>query len=88
MIAAKLIEHGRSKETPAAVIRQGTTAEQETVIGTLADIADKSASLKAPALIVVGEVVQLAGKLDWFLSNTAQDHEDFPSQEQELSLGL
>ena len=88
MIAAKLIEHGRSKDTPAAVIRQGTTAEQETVIGTLADIADKSASLKAPALIVVGEVVQLAGKLDWFLSNTAQDHEDFLSQEQELSLGL
>ena len=88
MIAAKLIEHGRSKETPAAVIRQGTTAEQETVIGTLADIADKSALLKAPALIVVGEVVQLAGKLDWFLSNTAQDHQDFPSQEQELSLGL
>ena len=31
-------------------------------------------------MIVVGEVVQLAGKLDWFVSNTAQDHEDFPSR--------
>lgn len=88
MIAAKLIEHGRSKDTPAAVIRQGTTAEQETVIGTLADIADKSAFLGAPALIVVGEVVQLAGKLDWFDSNFAQDRKDLPFEEEELSLGL
>ncbi|MGH7872240.1 MAG: uroporphyrinogen-III C-methyltransferase [Candidatus Binatia bacterium] len=87
-IAAKLIAHGRSAHTPAAVIRQGTTAEQQTVIGTLADIADKSASLKAPALIVVGEVVQLAGKLDWFHSNIPQDREDSPSQEKELSLSL
>ena len=70
------------------MIRQGTTAEQETVTGTLADIADKSASLGAPALIVVGEVVQLAGKLDWFDSNFAQDRKDLPFEEEELSLGL
>ncbi len=87
-IAAKLIAHGRAAHTPAAVIRQGTTAEQETVIGTLADIAGKSAMLKAPALIVVGEVVQLAGKLDWFPLNCAQDREDGPFEEKELPLGL
>jgi uroporphyrinogen III methyltransferase/synthase len=66
IIVAKLIAHGRAAKTPAAVIRRGTTGEQETVIGTLADIADKSARLKPPALIVIGEIVSLADKLHWF----------------------
>ena len=65
-IVAKLMEHGRAPSTPAAVIRQGTTPEQEAVIGTLADIVEKSAGLKAPALIVVGDVISLRDKLDWF----------------------
>lgn len=65
-IVAKLIAHGRAPETPAAVIRQGTIAEQEAVIGTLADIVEKSSAIEAPALIVVGDVVRLAAKLDWF----------------------
>ena len=68
VIAAKLIAHGRPPETPVAVIRQGTTQEQETVIGTLADIVERSAAIKAPALIVVGDVVSLADKLDWFFA--------------------
>jgi uroporphyrin-III C-methyltransferase len=65
-IVAKLIAHGRSPETPAAVIRRGTTCDQETVIGTLADIVEKSVSFKAPTLIVVGEVVELKNQLNWF----------------------
>jgi len=65
-IVAKLVVHGRAPETPAAVIEQGTTEQQKTVVGTLADIVEKSAALKAPALIVVGDVVCLANKLDWF----------------------
>jgi len=65
-IVAKLVAHGRAPETPVAVIHRGTTEQQQTVIGTLADIVEKSAALKAPALIVVGEVVCLANKLDWF----------------------
>lgn len=65
-IAAKLIEHGRASSTPAAVIEQGTTNEQQVVVGTLADIVEKSAALKAPALIVVGSVVALREKLAWF----------------------
>jgi uroporphyrin-III C-methyltransferase len=66
IIVRELITHGRSPETPAAVISSGTTAEQERVVGTLADIIEKSARLEAPALIVVGDVVCLADKLNWF----------------------
>ncbi|MGH7812023.1 MAG: uroporphyrinogen-III C-methyltransferase, partial [Candidatus Binatia bacterium] len=65
-IVANLLAHGRTPQTPVAVIQQGTTEQQKTVIGSLADIVEKSAALKAPALIVVGEVVCLANKLDWF----------------------
>ena len=66
IIVSRLIAHGRSPETPAAVIRRGTTDEQEAVLGTLADIVEKSAHLEPPALIVVGDVVSLADKLHWF----------------------
>jgi uroporphyrin-III C-methyltransferase len=66
VIVAKLLAHGRPPETPVAVIHHGTTTSQEAVFGTLRDIVEKSASLKAPALIVVGEVVSLADKLAWF----------------------
>jgi uroporphyrin-III C-methyltransferase len=65
-IVAKLLKHGRAAETPVAVIRMGTTAEQESVFGSLADIVEKSAVIEPPALIVVGDVVSLADKLHWF----------------------
>ncbi|MGB7951388.1 MAG: uroporphyrinogen-III C-methyltransferase [Candidatus Binatia bacterium] len=68
-IVAQLIAHGRGPETPVAVIRWGTTRAQETVTGTLADIVEKSASLKAPALIVVGQVVELRDRLSWFATD-------------------
>ena len=83
-IVAKLIAHGRSPETPAAVIRRGTTYEQETVIGTLADIVEKSASLKAPTLIVVGEVVELRNQLNWFSPDTEPSEETWSSGEGEF----
>jgi len=67
-IATRLMEHGRSPQTPVAVIRWGTTPEQRTVTGTLADIVDKvrEAALKPPAVIVVGDVVRLRESLNWF----------------------
>lgn len=65
-IVGKLVRHGRSPDTPAAVIRWGTRAEQEVVTGTLADLAERSRGMKPPALIVVGEVVALREKLRWF----------------------
>jgi len=66
IIVANLLKHGRAPETPVAVIRMGTTGEQESVFGSLADIVGKSTAIEPPALIVVGEVVSLADKLEWF----------------------
>ncbi len=67
-IASQLVKHGRSVETPVAVVSWGTYDHQETAVGTLADIAEnvRRENLKAPALIVVGEVVRLREKLQWF----------------------
>lgn len=65
-IVAKLLAHGRSPETPVALIRWGTTEKQETVIGTLADIAGKAAALHPPVVAVIGEVVNLAQELRWY----------------------
>ena len=65
-IVAKLLTHGRSPDTPVALIRWGTTEEQETIIGTLADIHDKAKALRAPVVIVIGEVVRLSNNLYWF----------------------
>ena len=85
-IVAKLLAHGRSPETPAAVIRQGTTEQQETVTGTLADIVEKSAALKAPALIVVGDVVGLKDKLSWFDPDLVHFNADLSFEKEKLPL--
>lgn len=68
LITGNLIQHGRAPETPVALVRWGTRTEQEVLVGTLADIADKArqASFKAPAITIVGEVVKLREKLRWF----------------------
>lgn len=58
-ITSGLISHGKSPETPAAVISCGTTACQKTVISTLESIAENTKKLKTPALTVVGDVVSL-----------------------------
>ncbi len=67
VIAAELMAHGRSGETPAAVVIAGTTSQQRLIRGTLADIAQRSAEagLGSPALLYVGEVVALAGNPGW-----------------------
>ncbi len=67
-ITQKLIANGRSPETPVALVRWGTTPRQTTVTGTLGNISErvKQAGLKPPAIIVVGEVVQLRKALKWF----------------------
>src|SRR3712207_1378283 len=68
-ISSELVSAGRSPGTRVAVIRWGTVPEQQTVTGTLEDIADRvaEAKLKPPAITVVGEVVSLRGAgLDWY----------------------
>ena len=64
-IAAQLLFHGRAADTPAAVIAQGTSPDERTVIGTLGTIAGdvERAGLRAPATVVVGEVVRLRAEL-------------------------
>ncbi len=67
-ISQQLLKHGKDPATPAAVIHRGTTLAQRTVVGTLADIAARvqEAGLTAPAIIVVGSVVELRPQLNWF----------------------
>lgn len=56
-ITARLMSAGREPDTPAAVIHRGTTAAEETVVGTLGDIAGRAGRLQAPAVIVIGAAV-------------------------------
>ncbi len=65
-ISSKLIEIGKPKDFPCAVISKGTTKEQQVVVGTLENIKEKAKELPTPALIVVGEVVKLREQLEWF----------------------
>lgn len=67
-ITARLQEHGRSPETPVALVQWGTWAQQRVVTGTLADIVEavRAVGLTPPAVCVVGEVVKLRPALQWF----------------------
>ena len=67
-IAHELIARGRAPETPAMAVRWATRPDQETITGTLATLPRLIAErgMKPPATIVVGEVVTLREKLDWF----------------------
>jgi uroporphyrinogen III methyltransferase/synthase len=67
-IAQALVSHGMSAATPVAMIRWATTGRQESVVGTLDTIAEvaEKAGFKPPGLTVIGEVVRLRGKLNWF----------------------
>ena len=67
-IAQELIARGRSPETPAMAVRWATRADQETVAGTLATLPALLAAcgMKPPATIVIGEVVRLRDRLNWY----------------------
>lgn len=67
-IVARLLEAGRDRETPVALIQWGTLSCQRTVVGKLADILQKAeeAGLSPPVVIVVGKVVNLRSALNWF----------------------
>ena len=67
-IAEELIKNGRSPDTPVAVIRRGTVPSQKSVEGRLHDIANIALEkgIKPPGIIVVGDVVNLRRKLNWF----------------------
>ncbi len=67
-IAQTLIGHGADAATPVAMIRWGTTGQQQSIEGTLATIAESAAKAKIepPTVAVIGEVVKLRPKLNWF----------------------
>ena len=67
-IAESLIKHNMPADTPVAMIRWGTTGRQQSVQGTLATIAKiaDEAKLAAPTITVIGDVVKLRDKLNWF----------------------
>ena len=69
-IAARLTRAGRPGSTPAAVVRWGTRGDQVTIEGTIETLSSKihERGLKPPALIVVGEVVSLRRRINWFES--------------------
>lgn len=69
-IQEQLIKHGRRAQTPIAIIERGTQLSQKVFKGQLSELSDLAKKVEAPALIVIGEVVQLSQKLDWFLSGT------------------
>ncbi len=67
-ITAALISHGLAAGTPVAMVRWATTGQQQSIEGTLATISDEAekAKFSAPAVTVVGDVVKLRKKLNWF----------------------
>lgn len=68
MIVSRLIEEGKSPDTPMALIRWGTYTRQQTVIGTVGNILERAeaVNLQPPSIVVVGEVVRLRDRLNWF----------------------
>ncbi|RMH34920.1 MAG: uroporphyrinogen-III C-methyltransferase [Nitrospirae bacterium] len=67
-ITERLIQEGKDPETPVAVIQWGTYARQRTVVGTLRTIAAhaRANNMEPPSVIVVGSVVRLRDRLNWF----------------------
>jgi len=67
-IARALIEQGRSPDTPAMAVRWATRPDQETIVGTLETLPEllNDAAMKPPATIVIGEVVSLRDKFNWY----------------------
>ncbi|MDD2987999.1 MAG: uroporphyrinogen-III C-methyltransferase [Zoogloea sp.] len=70
---AALIAHGRGAGTPAALVENATTPRQRVLTGTLENLPGRAvaAGIRPPALLIVGEVVSLAGTLDWFTTTPA-----------------
>ncbi|MGH1471256.1 MAG: siroheme synthase CysG [Cellvibrionaceae bacterium] len=68
IICEKLIENGRSSSTPAALIEKGTTNEQRVLTGTISTLPElvQQQAMRAPTLLIIGDVVKLHKKLKWF----------------------
>ncbi len=65
-IQAKLLEHGMEADMPVALVENGTAITQRVVDGVLTQLGELAQQVESPALIVVGRVVELRDKLNWF----------------------
>lgn len=67
-LTAELMANGRAPDCPAAVISRASLPQQQTIVGTVADIADKAQAegVGMPALTVIGDVVELRSRLRWY----------------------
>lgn len=65
-ISQRLIAHGRAAATPVAVISRGTRVDQRVQIGTLQQLEELAQQAPLPALLVIGEVVELHHQIAWF----------------------
>ena len=67
-IIENLLKYGKGEDTKVAVIMRGTSSKQKKVVGTIKDIEKKveEAKLQSPCIIVMGEVVSLNDKLNWY----------------------
>ncbi|HJV28396.1 MAG TPA: uroporphyrinogen-III C-methyltransferase [Aromatoleum sp.] len=72
-ICQQLVAHGLPAETPVGVVERGTTQAQRVAVGTLATLADVVAEsgIRPPALTIVGDVVSLYPRLEWFSPHPA-----------------
>jgi uroporphyrin-III C-methyltransferase/precorrin-2 dehydrogenase/sirohydrochlorin ferrochelatase len=73
-LCRELVSHGLPATMPAAMVQQATTSHQRVVTADLATLADRAreAGLKPPTLIIVGEVVRLRERLEWFEAHRAE----------------
>jgi len=68
-IVRGLVEAGRTRDTPAAVIERGTTSRQRNIITTIGELqqAVEQHTITSPAMLIIGPVVSLAEELEWFM---------------------
>ena len=65
-ICELLVKFGKTPQTPVALVHMGTATSQHTVTGTLQDITKKAKEITNPAMIIVGDVVNMREKISWF----------------------
>ncbi|WP_112354228.1 uroporphyrinogen-III C-methyltransferase [Shewanella benthica] len=75
LIKAGLLEAGRNIDTPVAIVSKATTQDQRCFIGTLGELERLASNpeLEMPALMIIGEVVELADSLNWFKPDSNQE---------------
>jgi uroporphyrin-III C-methyltransferase/precorrin-2 dehydrogenase/sirohydrochlorin ferrochelatase len=75
VICQEMRAHGAPPDLPAALIEQGTTAQQRVIVGTLASLPEQvaAAHVQAPTLLIIGKVVTLHDSLGWFRPDTEND---------------